>query len=230
MACRYLFEVIRRAGFYPLSCHFCPDLGFTAAYFRPVHTPFWAAALVGVFIAGVAIAIETRIRRISLERLLGIAGGATIGLIGAALVSLVLGRLGAESSPTLHFVQVICLLLLVYFGAVTGAAKGRNAESGRSRRDLRRREIVEEIFKILDTSVIIDGRIADIAETGFLDGVLVIPQFVLRELQTGGRFRRFDEAQSRPPRARHPAAHPEDGATSTCRSWRRISRRSAKST
>ena len=37
--------------------------------------------------------------------------------------------------------------------------------------------------KILDTSVIIDGRIADIAETGFLDGVLVIPQFVLRELQ-----------------------------------------------
>jgi uncharacterized protein YacL len=38
-------------------------------------------------------------------------------------------------------------------------------------------------FKILDTSVIIDGRIADIAETGFIDGALVIPQFVLRELQ-----------------------------------------------
>ncbi len=38
-------------------------------------------------------------------------------------------------------------------------------------------------MKILDTSVIIDGRIADIAETGFLDGILVIPQFVLRELQ-----------------------------------------------
>jgi rRNA-processing protein FCF1 len=38
-------------------------------------------------------------------------------------------------------------------------------------------------YKILDTSVIIDGRIADIAETGFLDGIMVIPQFVLRELQ-----------------------------------------------
>ena len=35
----------------------------------------------------------------------------------------------------------------------------------------------------MDTSVIIDGRIADIAETGFLDGILVLPQFVLRELQ-----------------------------------------------
>ena len=38
-------------------------------------------------------------------------------------------------------------------------------------------------YKILDTSVIIDGRVADICETGFVDGVLVIPQFVLRELQ-----------------------------------------------
>jgi uncharacterized protein YacL len=37
--------------------------------------------------------------------------------------------------------------------------------------------------KVLDTSVIIDGRIADIAETGFLDGRLLVPQFILRELQ-----------------------------------------------
>ena len=38
-------------------------------------------------------------------------------------------------------------------------------------------------YKILDTSVIIDGRIADVCETGFIDGTLVIPQFVLKELQ-----------------------------------------------
>jgi len=37
--------------------------------------------------------------------------------------------------------------------------------------------------KLLDTSVIIDGRIADIADAGFLEGVLVIPSFVLEELQ-----------------------------------------------
>ena len=41
----------------------------------------------------------------------------------------------------------------------------------------------KKTYKILDTSVIIDGRIADICETGFLDGILVIPHFVLRELQ-----------------------------------------------
>jgi uncharacterized protein YacL len=41
----------------------------------------------------------------------------------------------------------------------------------------------ERRYKILDTSVIIDGRIADVCETGFIDGTLVIPQFVLKELQ-----------------------------------------------
>ncbi len=39
------------------------------------------------------------------------------------------------------------------------------------------------VHKILDTSVIIDGRIADICKTGFLEGVLVVPRFVLEELQ-----------------------------------------------
>jgi uncharacterized protein YacL len=41
----------------------------------------------------------------------------------------------------------------------------------------------ERRYKVLDTSVIIDGRIADVCETGFIDGALVIPQFVLKELQ-----------------------------------------------
>ena len=39
------------------------------------------------------------------------------------------------------------------------------------------------MYKLLDTSVIIDGRIADISETGFVEGILVVPQFVLTELQ-----------------------------------------------
>lgn len=44
-------------------------------------------------------------------------------------------------------------------------------------------EVQDKKLKILDTSVIIDGRIADICQTGFLEGVIVIPQFVLEELQ-----------------------------------------------
>jgi uncharacterized protein YacL len=42
---------------------------------------------------------------------------------------------------------------------------------------------VDENLKLLDTSVIIDGRIADVCETEFLDGILIIPQFILQELQ-----------------------------------------------
>src|SRR5437762_75260 len=44
-------------------------------------------------------------------------------------------------------------------------------------------KVARKDVKILDTSVIIDGRIADVAETGFLSGTIVIPQFILRELQ-----------------------------------------------
>ena len=44
-------------------------------------------------------------------------------------------------------------------------------------------KVNKNVLKILDTSVIIDGRIADICQTGFLEGTIVIPQFVLAELQ-----------------------------------------------
>ena len=43
--------------------------------------------------------------------------------------------------------------------------------------------VLKQAYKVLDTSVIIDGRVADVCETGFLEGTIVVPQFVLRELQ-----------------------------------------------
>jgi uncharacterized protein YacL len=125
-----------------------------------------------------AIILERRIARITLERLFGVVFGMVAGLFCAALVSLVIGQAGATNA--LHFVQIVCLLLFAYVGAVTGASKG----------DLLNLSALGGLFgsegdnrvnqKILDTSVIIDGRIADIADTGFLD---VVPQFVLHELQ-----------------------------------------------
>jgi uncharacterized protein YacL len=158
-------------------------IGFAAAYFRPAGEPLWSAALLGLAIAAAAILIETRVARASLKRLIGVACGAIAGLVCAVLVSVVLGRLGAETSPALHFVQVICLLMFVYIGVVTGAAKGDLLNLGAFGGVFGAETDIRHNHKILDTSVIIDGRIADIADTGFLDGVLVIPQFVLHELQ-----------------------------------------------
>src|SRR5260370_19210722 len=75
---------------------------------------------------------------------------------------------------------------MTYVGVVAGARKGDmlnlSALGGVFCGEKRRKKS----FKILDTSVIIDGRIGDIADRGFLDGVLVIPQFVLHELQMVG--------------------------------------------
>ena len=63
-----------------------------------------------------------------------------------------------------------------------GARKGEWLEPARLV-SLFRQAGPQRRYRILDTSVIIDGRIADVCETGFLDGTLVIPQFVLKELQ-----------------------------------------------
>ena len=166
-----------------VRCIFVLFFGAAAVYFRPAGEPWWSAALVGIAIAVVAIVLETRVARVSLKRLIGVAAGICIGLVCSALVSIVLGRLGAETSPALHFAQVVCLLLFLYIGAVTGASKGEMLNLGAFGGVFGAETDVRHNHKILDTSVIIDGRIADIAETGFLDGVLVIPQFVLHELQ-----------------------------------------------
>jgi uncharacterized protein YacL len=72
---------------------------------------------------------------------------------------------------------------MTYCGLVVGAHKGEMLNLSALGGVFGGEISTKQQFKILDTSVIIDGRIADIVETGFLDGVLVIPQFVLRELQ-----------------------------------------------
>jgi uncharacterized protein YacL len=158
-------------------------LGFAAVTLRPAGAPVWSAAVLAVAIAGIALILERRILRISLQRLIGMSIGLVLGLVCAALAGTVLGRLGGENADALRFIQIVCLLVFTYFGGMTGAAKGDllnlNAMGGLFGAE------VESASnqKILDTSVIIDGRIADIVETGFLEGVLVVPQFVLQELQ-----------------------------------------------
>jgi uncharacterized protein YacL len=162
---------------------FVAVFAYAAAYFRPESEPFWAAALFGAAGAVFAIFLERRFARISLKRTIGITVGVVSGLFSAALVSVVLSHLGDDNSATIHFIQIVCLLILVYFGAATGATKGELLNLGALGGVFGKEPDSNSMHKILDTSVIIDGRIADIAETGFLDGVLVIPQFVLHELQ-----------------------------------------------
>src|SRR6185437_1119559 len=73
-------------------------LGLSAGYFRPADQPFWPAALVGAALGILAIVLERRIARISLQRLFGVLFGVVAGLFCAALVSLVIGQAGAQTS------------------------------------------------------------------------------------------------------------------------------------
>ena len=125
-----------------------------------------------------------RIRGVTLKRLIGAAAGSVLGILGAFLVSLVLQQAVGPHSSSVPFIQVAVLACMTYCGLVVGAAKGDmlnlSALGGLFGGEA---PSSKTAFKILDTSVIIDGRIADLVETGFIDGTLVIPQFVLQELQ-----------------------------------------------
>ena len=154
-------------------------LAITAAYLRPIDTPVWEAALVGAAAAVLVVVLERRAERISLQRLIGLSAGVVVGLVCAVLMSIVLGGVTANTS----FLRIACMIVLIWMGAVAGAAKGELLNLGALGGLFNAETDVRKNQKILDTSAIIDGRIADIAETGFLDGVLIVPQFVLHELQ-----------------------------------------------
>jgi uncharacterized protein YacL len=151
-------------------------------HFRPFGMAALNAAVFGAGLGLGGVLLEMRLRHSSLKRLIGAVVGAIAGTLCAYLMALVLSGTNIEPK-SLSFLQVILVVVLAYLGMVIGASKGDllNLQAlgglfGAERTHRRN-------YKILDTSVIIDGRIADIAEAGFLDGLLLIPQFVLRELQ-----------------------------------------------
>ena len=143
----------------------------------------WQAAGVG-FLMGLAVLLtELRLRRATLGGLLGGAFGAVLGVFAALLVTLVISRTD-EHEPTKSFLEFAALFAFGYLGLVLGSRRGGelhvDAMDGIFNKESSRAESV----KLLDTSVLIDGRIADICDAQFLEGVLGVPQFVLHELQT----------------------------------------------
>jgi uncharacterized protein YacL len=152
-------------------------------FLHPFGMTGWVSAIAGAGVAGAVIALELRVRTLSLKRLAGAAAGGVLGVIGAALFCLVLrGALSPGESSTL--LQIFVLLLMTYVGLLVGASKGEMLRPLALSTTLAGEKLSRPITKVLDTSVIIDGRIADIAEAGFVDGMMVVPEFVLRELQT----------------------------------------------
>jgi len=164
---RFLFVLV-----VAITCFVLEPFGLT----RPVD------AGVGALIGAAIVVFEWKLRTVSLKRLIGAAIGSILGICGAYLFALVI-RSSVPSGNTQSFLQLLVMLLMAYVGLVVGANKGDLLNLAALGGIFGGEKQSKKSYKILDTSVIIDGRIADIAETGFLDGVIVTPQFVLRELQ-----------------------------------------------
>src|SRR3954465_8527901 len=160
---------------------FIAAVAWAAAITRPFNPSVAIDIEVGAALGGLIVVIETRLRSAEVTDLLGAPLGGAIGLglsktIGAALVW------ADASNGRVVFLHSFILLVFPYLGIVMGARKGEWLEPQRLV-GLFRNAGPQKRYRILDTSVLIDGRIADVCETGFLDGTLVIPQFVLKELQ-----------------------------------------------
>jgi len=138
--------------------------------------------LIGFGLALGIVLFEVRLRRLSLKTLIGALIGSIAGIIGATLISLVVSRMTVPSEVA-SFLQIFIILFMAYVGLMLGADKGNllNMKTFENIFLTERQNLLN--YKLLDTSVIIDGRIADVCETGFLEGVLIAPQFVLNELQ-----------------------------------------------
>ncbi|MFQ5720022.1 MAG: PIN/TRAM domain-containing protein [Acidobacteriota bacterium] len=141
-----------------------------------MHGPVLDAAL-GLLMAAVVVGLHRSVSRLPLRTVLG----GTAGFLAGGLVVRLLWPFWPEAGPGGQGRWLVALALL-YATTAVGGTKGatfrldgvKNAWCG---------EAPRVASKIVDTSVIIDGRLNDVAETGFLDGQLLVPQFVLRELQ-----------------------------------------------
>jgi uncharacterized protein YacL len=140
----------------------------------------WAgvAALAGLLLGLGCVSLMRAWLKLDVERIIG----GMVGMLAAALLGIIINSgisqgLGkAEVGLPLY---ALIMSILCAMGLQLGSSKAKELKKKAEAGSVVDRKIVG----ILDTSVIIDGRIADVCETGFLDGDLIIPQFVLKELQ-----------------------------------------------
>jgi uncharacterized protein YacL len=137
----------------------------------------------GVAFGGVLGLIKTYadllFRKVSFGTVAGGLAGLATGLLFAQLSLMPLQFLLGENTAVISF---IFKGVLGYGGLLAGMVRGKDISLHGLFRLLSGKG-VEENLKILDTSVIIDGRLADVCEAGFIEGTFIVPQFILQELQ-----------------------------------------------
>jgi len=166
-----LFRILL-IGACTLLGYFSPPFGLRPEY----------AAFFGFILSFLMIVLEIKLKKLTTPMLLGGFGGLLLGILLSFFLRSAIEKLGLEGGYTSYFFQLIIFLIFGYLGVVIGIKRGAKFDL-ENLSSLFQSKSTGSRYKILDTSAIIDGRIADLCETGFLDSTLVVPHFVLKELQ-----------------------------------------------
>ena len=142
----------------------------------------------GAVISGVMILLERHLVDVPLSLSVWGTVGLGMGLLVSGFFVRMTGLMLDTSSILGHAGGLIAFLTLPYLGLIIGMRYGTEKlvtvpSSDQASAEIDVKSESEMTLKLLDTSVIIDGRIADLCETGFIEGTLVVPQFILLELQ-----------------------------------------------
>jgi len=161
----------------------CSAVGYYTVYefLNSVYSALWGA-IIGSIISAVILILEQRIARYPLRAIIGGCIGLISGLIVTNLFFYVFLLELFKGQVSGLLVHILTNFIIGYLGLKIGSKKGEEFNLYDLAK-LYKKQPVGESPKILDTSVIIDGRIADICETGFIEGAFIIPQFILQELQ-----------------------------------------------
>jgi uncharacterized protein YacL len=160
---------------------FVAIVAYAAAILQPLPFGVSLNVVFSLSLAALVVLFESRLREIPITRVLGALIGCGVGLAIAHAIGT--GLFWTDSGDRrVEFLHSFTLIVLPYLGLMLGGKHGEWLEPARLVSLFRATGPLRR-YNILDTSVIIDGRIADVCETGFVDGTLVIPQFVLKELQ-----------------------------------------------
>jgi uncharacterized protein YacL len=169
-------------AYWLVRCLFVAVVVYSATAIAPIDGHLLVNASLGLALGVVVVLGELWLWDTKVTSLLGALLGFGIGLMLARAITS--GIFWANTAdPKVRFMHTLIIFVLPYLGLVMGARRGEWLEPAKLAglfRDAR----PQRRYRVLDTSVIIDGRIADIVETGFIDGTLVVPQFVLKELQS----------------------------------------------
>ncbi len=161
----------------------CTTAGFMVSYVRPelIEGQFYGVAI-GFGLGGLLIAVDEMLKGFSLRAF----SAATFGLFLGFLIALLVEKSGLFSFTPEKTQWVIRLALFLCFGYIGMVLAMRSNKEDFSLIIPYVRFASQnkpENLILLDTSVIIDGRIADLIEANFVEGLIIVPKFVLRELQ-----------------------------------------------